>query len=177
MTTLTVWRFDTVDGADAALAKLIELQKQALVEVLDAAVVKWPAGSKKPNTRQLVPTTELGALDGAFWGMLFGFLFFMPIVGAITGGLDFSNYFVGLSHKVTADTLAEAKKQGAVLAWGNFLTIVINFIIVAGVMFGLVNLIQRFRQNEAAAPPPPAAPSRQEVLLTEIRDLLAKRPA
>jgi len=97
----------------------------------------------------------------------------MPIVGAATGGLDFSNYFVGLSSKVTADTLVEAKKQGAVLAWGNFLSIVINFLIVAGVMFGLVNLIQRFRQNEEAKP---AAPPRQEVLLTEIRDLLAKRP-
>jgi large conductance mechanosensitive channel len=97
----------------------------------------------------------------------------LPIVGAATGGLDFSNYFVGLSSKVTADTLVEAKKQGAVLAWGNFLSIVINFLIVAGVMFGLVNLIQRFRQNEEAKP---AAPPRQEVLLTEIRDLLAKRP-
>ena len=61
------------------------------------------------------------------------------------------------------------------LAWGNFLTIVINFLIVAGVMFGLVNLIQRIRQNEDDAKPA-AAPPRQEVLLTEIRDLLAKRP-
>jgi len=87
MTTLTVWKFDTVTGADAALTKLIELQKQALVEIVDAAVVKWPSGSKKPATRQLVPTTELGALDGAFWGMLFGFLFFMPIVGAAVGTL------------------------------------------------------------------------------------------
>ena len=75
-------------------------------------------------------------------------------------------------NKVTADTLVEAKKQGAVLAWGNFLTIVINFMIVAAVMFGLVNLIQRVRQKEEAKP---AAPPPQEVLLTEIRDLLAKR--
>ena len=59
----------------------------------------------------------------------------MPVVGAVTGGLDFSNYFVALSNKVTADSLVEAKKQGAVLAWGNFLTIVINFMIVAAVMF------------------------------------------
>jgi len=74
---------------------------------------------------------------------------------------------------VTADSLVEAKKQGAVLAWGNFLTIVINFVIVAAVLFGLVNLIQRVRQQDAEKPP--AAPSRQEVLLTEIRDLLARR--
>jgi large conductance mechanosensitive channel len=69
--------------------------------------------------------------------------------------------------------LAEARKQGAVLAWGNFLTIVINFLIVAGVLFMLVNMIQRFRQQ---AEDKPAAPPRQEVLLEEIRDLLAKRP-
>ncbi len=97
----------------------------------------------------------------------------MPMIGAVTGGLDFSNYLVPLSHKVTADTLVEAKKQGAVLAWGNFLTLVINFLIVAAVLFGFVNLIQHFRQKDAEKPP--AAPSRQEVLLTEIRDLLARR--
>jgi large conductance mechanosensitive channel len=98
----------------------------------------------------------------------------MPVIGAVTGGLDFSNYFIPLSSKVTAAALADAKKQGAVLAWGNFLTIVINFLIVAGVLFALVSIIQHFREKEAAAPP--AAPSRQEVLLAEIRDLLAKRP-
>lgn len=87
MTTLTVWKFDTVDGADKALAKLMELQKELLVQVVDAAVVTWAPGHKKPTTRQLVPTTALGALDGAFWGMLFGFLFFMPIVGAAVGSL------------------------------------------------------------------------------------------
>jgi len=98
---------------------------------------------------------------------------FMPIIGAVTGGLDFSNYFIPLSSKVTADSLVEAKKQGAVLAYGNFLTIAINFIIVAWVLFLLVNAIQRVRQKEEAKPD--SAPPRQEVLLTEIRDLLAKR--
>ena len=97
----------------------------------------------------------------------------MPIIGSIKGGLDFSNYFTPLSKAVTAGNLADAKKQGAVLAWGNFLTIVINFVIVAAVMFGLVNIIQRVRQKEEAKPA--AAPPREEVLLTEIRDLLAKR--
>jgi large conductance mechanosensitive channel len=98
---------------------------------------------------------------------------FMPVVGAITGGLDFSNYFIPLSSKVTADSLVEAKKQGAVLAWGNFLTIVINFAIVAAVLFLLVNVIQRIRTQEETKPPP--APPRQEVLLQEIRDLLASK--
>ena len=93
----------------------------------------------------------------------------MPVIGAITGGLDFSNYFVALSSKVTADSLAEAKKQGAVLAWGNFLTIVINFIIIAWVLFLVVKLLNRLIQTEAPKAP---APTKQEQLLTEIRDLL-----
>ena len=124
------------------------------------------------NVMDLAVGVIIGAAFGGIVASLVGDIF-MPVVGAATGGLDFSNYFVGLSSKVTADTLAEAKKQGAVLAWGNFLTIVINFVIVAAVMFGLVNMIQRVRQNEEAKPA--AAPPREEVLLTEIRDLLAKR--
>jgi len=78
-----------------------------------------------------------------------------------------------LSGKVTADSLVEAKKQGAVLAWGNFLTIVINFMIIAWILFMVVNTIQKLRQKEEEKPA--AAPPRQEVLLQEIRDLLAKR--
>jgi len=101
---------------------------------------------------------------------------FTPIIGALTGGLDFSNYFVGLSSKVTAGTLAEAKKEGAVLAWGNFITVVINFVIVAWVMFWMAKVINRLRVTEATKPD--AAPTRQEVILMEIRDLLKTgRPA
>ena len=133
---------------------------------------KFQEFAVKGNAFDLAVGVIIGAAFGAIVSSLVGDIF-MPAIGAVTGGLDFSNYFVGLSPKVTADTLAEAKKQGAVLAWGNFLTIVINFLIVAGVLFGLVNLIQHVRQKEADKPP--AAPSRQEVLLTEIRDLLAKR--
>ena len=84
----------------------------------------------KGNAFDLAVGVIIGAAFGGIVASLVGDIF-MPVVGAVTGGLDFSNYFVGLSSKVTADTLAEAKKQGAVLAWGNFLTIVINFIIVA----------------------------------------------
>jgi large conductance mechanosensitive channel len=96
----------------------------------------------------------------------------MPIIGAITGGLDFSNYFVKLSSKVTAVDLAEAKKQGAVLAWGSFLTIALNFIIVAWVLFWLMRIVTRMMVQE----PPKAPPvTKQEQLLTEIRDLLKNR--
>ena len=126
----------------------------------------------KGNAFDLAVGVIIGAAFGQIVSSLVGDIF-MPVIGAITGGLDFGNYFVGLSGKVTAATLAEAKKQGAVLAWGSFLTILINFVIVAAVLFILVNTIQRFRQQEAEAPP--AAPPRQEVLLAEIRDLLAKR--
>jgi large conductance mechanosensitive channel len=93
----------------------------------------------------------------------------MPIVGAVTGGLDFSNYFLALSSRVTGDSLVEAKKQGAVLAWANFLTLVRNFVIVAFVLFAGIRLMNRLVRSEAAKPP---APTKQEQLLTVIRDLL-----
>lgn len=99
----------------------------------------------------------------------------MPIIGAITGGLDFSNYFVGLSKAITSPALADARKQGAVLAYGNFLTVVVNFLIIAFVLFLVVKGMNRMKRQEAAAPAAPEAPPRQEVLLEQIRDLLAKR--
>jgi len=118
----------------------------------------------------------IGVIIGAAFGKIVESMvgdIFMPVIGSLTGGLDFSNYFTGLSRTVTAETLAEAKKQGAVLAWGNFVTITINFIIIAFALFVVINLIQKVRQKEEAKAPP--VPPRQEVLLTEIRDLLAKK--
>jgi len=100
----------------------------------------------------------------------------MPIIGAIFGGLDFSNYFVGLNSSVTAATLVEAKKQGAVLAYGSFLTAAVYFLLVAWFLFFVVkgiNILRRQKQEEEPAAPP-AAP-RSEVLLEEIRDLLSSR--
>jgi large conductance mechanosensitive channel len=98
---------------------------------------------------------------------------FMPVVGAVTGGLDFSNYFIALSGNVTADSLEEARKQGAVFAYGNFITMAINFIIIAWVLFLVVKLINRLKRQEEAKESP-AMPN-QEMLLTEIRDLLKAR--
>jgi large conductance mechanosensitive channel len=101
----------------------------------------------------------------------------MPAIGAITGGIDFSNYFAPLSANVSATVLAQAREQGAVLAYGNFITVVVNFLIVAFVLFLVVKAIAtaraRFAAEEAAAA---AAVPRSEELLTEIRDLLAKKP-
>ena len=101
------------------------------------------------------------------------------IIGAVTGGLDFSNYFVPLSGEVTASALDEARRQGAVVAWGSFVTVTINFLIVAWVLFLVVKGMNRMRRREdekvdaAAAPEIPA----DVKLLAEIRDLLAARPA
>jgi large conductance mechanosensitive channel len=122
----------------------------------------------------------IGVIIGAAFSRIVSSLvedIFMPIIGAITGGLDFSNYFVALSGNVTANGLAEAKQQGAVLAWGNFLTVAINFLIVAWILFLVVKAINRLKRQEAAKPAEPEAPPRQEVLLQEIRDLLARRGA
>jgi large conductance mechanosensitive channel len=120
------------------------------------------------NAVDLAIGVIIGAAFGAIVNSLVGDVL-TPIIGAITGGIDFSNHFIPLSSKVTADSLAEAKKQGAVLAWGNFITVVINFIIIAWVLFLVVKLMNRLLHSEAAKAP---TPSRQELLLTEIRDIL-----
>src|SRR5438093_6363376 len=89
---------------------------------------------KKFALRGNVVDLAVGVIIGTAFGAIVNSLvadIIMPVIGALTGGLDFSNYFIPLSPKVTADSLVEAKKQGAVLAWGNFLTISINFIMIA----------------------------------------------
>ncbi len=123
------------------------------------------------NVVDLAVGVIIGAAFGAIVQSLVGDVI-MPVVGAITGGIDFSNYFIPLSAKVTATTLVEAKKQGAVLAWGNFLTIVINFLIIATVLFFAIRAIGRLVKKEAEKTPPV---SKEEQLLAEIRDLLKSR--
>ena len=118
----------------------------------------------------------VGVIIGAAFGAIVNSLvsdIIMPLIGAATGGLDFSNYFLPLSSKVTAASLAEAKKQGAVFAWGNFLTLVINFLIIAFVLFLAIKGINRLKTPEAPKAPP--APSAEVQLLTEIRDTLKAR--
>ncbi len=100
-------------------------------------------------------------------------LLIMPGIGAITGGLNFDNYFLPLSEAVTAINLADAQKQGAVLGYGAFITIVINFLIIAFILFQLVKLSNRMKREEPS-PPPPAATT-TEALLAEIRDALKKK--
>jgi large conductance mechanosensitive channel len=117
----------------------------------------------------------VGVIIGAAFGGIINSMvadIIMPIISAATGGLDFSNYFLPMSSKVNATTLAEARKQGAVLAWGNFLTIVLNFLIIAWVLFLVVKGINRLHITQPAAP---AELPKDVQLLTEIRDLLKNR--
>jgi uncharacterized membrane protein len=100
MATLTVWKFHDAFGAERAVEKLQQLQKQGLIQVHDAAMVSWPEDQKKPKTRHLDDLTGAGALGGAFWGLLFGLIFFVPIiglaVGAATGAIAGSLSNVGI---------------------------------------------------------------------------------
>jgi large conductance mechanosensitive channel len=127
----------------------------------------------KGNVVDLAVGVIIGAAFGGIVTSLVGDII-MPIVGAITGGLDFSNYFAPLSKAVTASNLADAKKQGAVLAWGNFLTLTLNFIIIAFVLFLVIRAMNTLKRKDEAAPAAPPKPTREEELLTEIRDLLKK---
>jgi large conductance mechanosensitive channel len=96
----------------------------------------------------------------------------MPIIGRITGGIDFSQMYWQLSGEPAA-TLEQARESGATIAYGNFITLVINFLIVALVLFLVIKAINRMKRQPAPAVPPP--PTREEVLLGEIRDLLARK--
>jgi len=85
MATLTALKFPTAQGAETMLSTLENLQKQQMIQIEDGAIVTWPAGAKKPKTKQLHDMTGAGALGGAFWGMLFGLLFFIPFLGLAVG--------------------------------------------------------------------------------------------
>ena len=121
----------------------------------------------------------VGVIIGAAFGKIVTSLVddvIMPFIGAL-GGVDFNNYFIGLSHNVTATNLEDARKQGAVFAYGSFITVALNFLIIAFVIFlmvkGVNNLRRRLEREKPAAPA--AQPPADVALLTEIRDLLAKR--
>jgi large conductance mechanosensitive channel len=131
---------------------------------------------KKFALRGNVVDLAVGVIIGAAFGAIVNSMvsdILTPVIGAITGGLDFSNHFIPLSSKVTADSIVEAKKQGAVLAWGSFVTVVINFVIIAWVLFMVIRLMNQLLRSEAEKAP---ALSKQEMLLTEIRDLLKSSP-
>jgi large conductance mechanosensitive channel len=126
----------------------------------------------KGNVMDLAVGVIIGAAFGKIVDSLVGDVV-MPVIGRLFGGLDFSNYFLPLAGQ-TATTLAEAKKAGAVLAYGNFFTVVLNFVILAFVVFLMVRQMNRLRRASEPAPAAPAAPPEDVVLLREIRDALKK---
>ena len=134
---------------------------------------------KKFVMRGNVVDLAVGVVIGAAFGAIVTSLvqdIIMPIVGAITGGLDFSNYYLALSSKVQAGAAyVDAKKQGAVLGYGSFITTSLNFIIVAAVLFVVIRAVNRMKRQEDAKLDVPKAPEipADVKLLSEIRDLLA----
>ncbi len=127
----------------------------------------------KGNVMDLAVGVIIGGAFGKIVDSVVGDLI-MPVIGKIFGGLDFSNYFIPLAGQ-TATTLVEAKKAGAVFAYGNFLTILLNFIILAFIIFLMVKQMNRLRREAPPPPPAPPAPTPEDVLLLrEIRDALRK---
>lgn len=132
---------------------------------------------KKFAMRGSVVDLAIGVIIGAAFSKIIDSMvgdIMMPIIGRIFGGLDFSNYFVGLTKAASdATTYEAAKKAGATLGYGQFLTV--NFVIIAWILFLVIKAMNRLFKQEEAAPAPPAPPTREEELLTEIRDLLKAR--
>jgi large conductance mechanosensitive channel len=123
----------------------------------------------------------VGVIIGGAFGKIVSSLIediIMPVIGTVTGGVDFSNKFTPLSDNITSKVLVEARKQGPVLAYGNFITVFINFLLMAFAIFIMVKIMNRARElakiNDAKAPPEPPADVK---LLTEIRDLLKQQKA
>ena len=141
---------------------------------------EFKAFAVKGNVVDLAVAVIIGAAFGKIVDSLVQDVI-MPVAGKIFGGLDFSNYYLPLNNQGMNLTLVEAKKAGAVLAYGNFLTILLNFIILAFIIFQMVRLINKARtlsfrrQQEAEDAAPAVPPSEDILLLREIRDAL-RRP-
>ena len=134
---------------------------------------------KKFALRGNVIDLAIGVIIGAAFGKIIDSLVsdvIMPVIGRIVGQLDFSNYFFGLTTAASqAPTYDAAKKAGAALGYGQFITVTVNFIVVAWVIFMVVRAMNTLFRKAQDAPPPPKPPSREEELLAEIRDLLRAR--
>jgi len=134
---------------------------------------------KKFALRGNVVDLAIGVIIGVAFGKIVDSLvndIIMPVIGRLFGGLDFTNYFIGLTPAASqAATYEAAKKAGATLGYGTFITVSVNFIIIAWVLFLVIKGINRVSKAEEAAPAAPPPPAREEVLLTEIRDLLKAR--
>jgi len=134
---------------------------------------------KKFAMRGNVVDLAIGVIIGAAFSKIIDSLvgdIIMPIIGRVAGGLDFTNYFIGLTPAASqAATYDAAKKAGATLGYGTFLTVTVNFLIIAWVLFMVIKGMNRVTKQEESAPSPPAPPTKEQELLTEIRDLLKAR--
>ena len=134
---------------------------------------------KKFTMRGSVVDLAIGVIIGAAFSKIIDSVvgdIIMPVIGRVFGGLDFSNYFLGLTKAASDATNYEAaKKAGATLGYGQFITVTVNFLIIAWILFLVIKLMNRLIKQEEAAPEPPAPPTKEELLLTEIRDLLKAR--
>ena len=134
---------------------------------------------KKFAMRGNVVDLAIGVIIGAAFSKIIDSLvgdIIMPIIGRIAGGLDFTNYFIGLTPAASqAATYDAAKKAGATLGYGTFLTVTVNFLIIAWVLFMVIKGMNRVIKQEQAAPAAPAPPTKEQELLAEIRDLLKTR--
>ena len=134
---------------------------------------------RKFAMRGNVVDLAVGVIIGAAFGAIVTSIvndIVMPVIGAITGGLDFSNYYLALSSKVQPGLpYSDATKQGAVLGWGHFLTVALNFLIIAWVLFLAIKGINKLKREEPAGPAAPPEPPAEVKLLTEIRDLLRSK--
>ena len=113
MGTLTVWKFDTADGADKATGILKDMAAQRLLTIHDAATVRWEDGKKKPQTKQLNNLAGAGALGGAFWGMLFGLIFFVPLLGRHSACNALAAIAVGKKMNIAEDAIVESLANAA----------------------------------------------------------------
>jgi len=125
----------------------------------------------KGNVMDLAVGVIIGAAFSKIVDSIVGDLI-MPLVSKIFGGLDFSNYYIGLAGQAAGLSLVEAKKAGAVFAYGNFLTVALNFVILAFIIFMMVKQINRLKRE--TPPVAPAAPVEEIVLLRQIRDSLQR---
>ena len=126
------------------------------------------------NVMDLAVGVIIGGAFGAITASLVDDVL-MPIIGAIFGGLDFSNYFAPLASGVDANTLDAAREQGAVLAYGSFITAVINFVIIGFIVFLMIKAVNNIMATREEEPAPPPGPTPDQKLLMEIRDALVTR--
>ena len=140
---------------------------------------EFKAFAMRGNVVDMAVGIVIGAAFGAIVASFVGDVL-MPIVGTLLGGVDFSNYFLVLKQGVTAPgpypTLAAVKAAGGVaVGYGALINTLVNFLIVAFALFMVIKAMNAAKKTEEAAPAAPSPPSKEEKLLTEIRDLLARR--